>query len=154
MIEARAVVVRAEDGKVWARLIERQGGCGRCSESGGCHAPHLTEMFQSTDKLYPFDDTLGLSVGEHIRVLIEEGAPLRAALASYGLGTALVLTGAALGVWLAPTGQADPAAAVGMALGGLVSVFLLRRRARGPVWHPRIERAGMAHVARNCLDRS
>ena len=144
MIEARAVVVRAGDGKVWARLIERQGGCGRCSEPGGCHAPHLTEMFQGTDKLYVFDDTLGLGVGEHIRILIEEGAPLRAALASYGLGTALVLAGAALGVWLAPVGQADPAAAVGMALGGLVSVFLLRRRARrGPVsWRPRVERDG------------
>ncbi|MCL2645097.1 MAG: SoxR reducing system RseC family protein, partial [Betaproteobacteria bacterium] len=113
MIKTRAVVVRAGEGKVWVRLLEHHGGCGRCDEPGGCHAPLLAEMFRGRSKTFAVDDPLGLHVDERVKIVIDEGTPLRAALASYGLGTALALGGAALGVWLAPAARADLAAVTG-----------------------------------------
>jgi len=157
MIENKAVVVRAGEGKAWVRLLEYHGGCGRCDEPGGCHAPRLAEMFQGSGRTFAVDDPLGLRVNERVRVLIDEGMPLRAALASYGLGTALALGGAALGVWLAPAARADLAAGTGMALGIAVTLFILyirSRRAGSSRWQLRVERddtivscMGMGHGA-------
>ncbi|MDR0703064.1 MAG: SoxR reducing system RseC family protein [Azoarcus sp.] len=143
MIEARAVVVRAGEGKIGARLTKRQGGCGHCDEPGGCHAPRFAEMFKGGERVFSVDDPLGLRVGDQVKVLIDEGLPLRAAMASYGLGTALVLLGALLGVCLAPPAWADAASGAGAAAGMLATVFVLRRRARGKgagVWRLRLER--------------
>ncbi|MDR2031717.1 MAG: SoxR reducing system RseC family protein [Azoarcus sp.] len=143
MIAARAVVVRVGDGKIWARLTEHQGGCGHCDEPGGCHAPRFAEMFKGGERVFSVDDPLGLCVGERVKVLIDEGLPLRAAMASYGLGTALVLAGALLGVWLAPPAWADAASGAGAVVGILATVFVLRRRARGEgagTWRLHLER--------------
>jgi sigma-E factor negative regulatory protein RseC len=146
MIEAKAVVVRAgEEGKVWARLIGREGGCGHCDEPGGCHAPRFAEMFKSGDTVFPVDDSLGLRVGERVKVMIDDGLPLRAAMASYGLGTALALAGALFGACLAPPAWGDAASAVGVVAGMLVTALVLRRRARGKgagLWRLRLERDG------------
>ncbi|MCL2876572.1 MAG: SoxR reducing system RseC family protein [Betaproteobacteria bacterium] len=143
MIETRAVVVRAGEGKVWVRLLEHHGGCGRCDEAGGCHAPRLAEMFQSRGRTFAVDDPLGLHVDERVKVMIENGVPLRAALRSYGLGTVLALGGAALGVWLAPVARADLAAATGLILGIVVMLFVLTIRSRrggSARWRLRVER--------------
>jgi len=143
MIKTRAVVVRAAEGKVWVRLLEHHGGCGRCDEPGGCRAPQLTEIFRGSEKTFVVEDPFGLRVDERVRLVIDEGVPLRAALASYGLGTALALGGAALGVWLAPAAQADLAAAMGLALGIVVTLYILSVRARqrhSSAWRLRIER--------------
>jgi sigma-E factor negative regulatory protein RseC len=141
MIAARAVVVRAGDGKVWAQLLEHQG-CGRCNEPGGCHAPQLAEMFSGGKQVFALEDSLGLSSGERVKVVINDGLPLRAALMSYGLGTALVLAGAALGVWLAPPGWADAAAGAGVLLGvAIMTCSLGWRASRTPAaWRLRVER--------------
>ncbi|MDR1461917.1 MAG: SoxR reducing system RseC family protein [Azoarcus sp.] len=144
MIEAKAVVIRADEGKAWARLVGHSGGCGHCDEPGGCHAPRFAEMFKSSDKVFSVDDPLGLHVGEQVKVLIDDGLPLRAAMASYGLGTALVLAGALLGVCLAPPAWADAASAAGAVTGLLSMVFVLRYRARrrgAAVWRLRLERS-------------
>ncbi|MDR3213094.1 MAG: SoxR reducing system RseC family protein [Azoarcus sp.] len=147
MIEARAVVVRTEAGKAWARLLEHQGGCGHCDEPGGCHAPRFAEMFKggaSPVFAVDVDDALGLSVGDRVRVVVDDGLPLRAALSSYGLGTALVLIGAASGTFFAASAWADAGAGAGAALGVMVTVFVLRHRARrrDAAWRLRLERDG------------
>ncbi|MDR1064725.1 MAG: SoxR reducing system RseC family protein [Azoarcus sp.] len=143
MIEAKAVVIRAGEGKAWARLAEHRGGCGHCDEPGGCHAPRFAEMFKNGDAVFSVDDPLGLRVGERVKVVIDDGLPLRAAMASYGLGTALVLAGALLCVCLAPPAWADAASGAGAVAGMLAMVFVLRRRARGKgagAWRLRLER--------------
>ena len=143
MIEARALVLRAEDGKAQLRLLEQQGGCGRCDEPGGCHAPQLLNMFKGGERIFTVDDSLGLQAGERVKIVIDEGTPLRAAWASYGAGTALVLACAAAGVWFAPAAWADSAAATGVVVGMVATAFILRRRALrtgSAAWRPRLER--------------
>ncbi|MCL2589591.1 MAG: SoxR reducing system RseC family protein [Betaproteobacteria bacterium] len=154
MIETRAVVVRTGEGKVWVRLLEHQGGCGRCDEPGGCHAPRLAEMFQSKGRTFAVNDPLGLRVNERVRVVIDDGAPLRAALASYGLGTALALGGAALGAWLAPAARTDLAVATGLALGVAIAMFILCIRARrggSTRWQLHVERDNGGTAVPKCL---
>ena len=153
MIETRAVVVRAGEGKAWVRLLEHHGGCGRCDDPGGCHAPRLAEMFRGSGKTFAVDDLWGLRVDEQVRIVIDDGVPLRAALASYGLGTALALGGAALGVWLVPAARADLGAATGLALGIAVTMLVLSIRARrhgSDSWRMRVERDG-EHAATGCV---
>ncbi|MDR0633885.1 MAG: SoxR reducing system RseC family protein [Azoarcus sp.] len=146
MIEARAVVVRAGEGKAWAQLLESQGGCGRCDEPGGCHAPRFAEMFKGgKPPVFAVDDPFGLRAGERVRIVIDDGVPLRAALASYGLGTALVLAGAALGTFLAAPAWVDAAVGAGAVGGAAITAFVLRCRARrrdAASWLLRLERDG------------
>ncbi|MCL2162612.1 MAG: SoxR reducing system RseC family protein [Betaproteobacteria bacterium] len=153
MIETRAIVVRAGEGKAWVRLLEHHGGCGRCDEPGGCHAPQFAEMFRGKGKTFTVVDPFGLRVDERIRIVIDDGVPLRAALASYGLGTALALVGAVLGVWLAPVAQADLGAGMGLALGIAVTMIILSIRARwhgSTAWRMRVERDG-ENAATGCM---
>jgi sigma-E factor negative regulatory protein RseC len=102
-------------------------------------------MFRGGEKTFAVDDPFGLCVDEQVRIVIDEGVPLRAALSSYGLGTALALGGAALGVWLAPATQADLGAVVGLVLGIVVTLFILGFRARRrDLWRLRVERDATA----------
>jgi sigma-E factor negative regulatory protein RseC len=144
VIEARAEVVRrdAGSGRVWLRLREHPGGCGRCDQPGGCHATRITDIFKGAAREFVFEDALGLVAGERVKIVIDEAAPLRAALASYGLGTALLLLGAAAGKLLMSPAWSDPGAACGAALGGLLALALLRHRARRGLdgLHARLER--------------
>ncbi|MCL1826375.1 MAG: SoxR reducing system RseC family protein [Betaproteobacteria bacterium] len=153
MIETRAVVVRAGEGKVWVRLLEQTSGCGRCNEPGGCHAPRLAEMFRGSERTFAVDDPFGLRVDERVRLVVDDGVPLRAALASYGLGTVLVLAGAALGVWLAPVERVDLAAATGLVIGIAATVIILFIRARrhdASARRLRVERDGEG-IAAGCV---
>lgn len=142
MIAVRAVVVRAGEGKISAKLLENQGGCGHCDEPGGCHAPQFADLFKGGEHVFTLDDPIGLAEGERVKLVVDDGQPLRAALASYGLGTALVLVGAAFGVWLAPLARADIGAGIGAALGATATVWVLQWRARRGVqaWRVRVER--------------
>ncbi|MDR2014791.1 MAG: SoxR reducing system RseC family protein [Azoarcus sp.] len=154
MISARAVVVRAGEGKAWVRLLEHHGGCGRCDEPGGCHAPRLEAMFRGSGRTFAVEDPFGLRVDEQVRIVIDDGMPLKAALASYGLGTVLILGGSALGVWLAPAARADLGAVTGLALGIAVMVFILciRARRRGPsTWRLRVERDEGGNAVAGCM---
>ena len=152
MTETRAIVVRAVEGTAWVRLLEHHGGCGRCEEQRGCHAPRLAEMFRGSGRVFAVVDPFGLRVDERVRIVIDDGVPLRAALASYGLGTALSLIGAALGVWLAPAARADLAAAAGVALGIAMTVLILSiaRRRDSSAWRLRVERDG-GNVVAGCV---
>ncbi|MCL1860714.1 MAG: SoxR reducing system RseC family protein [Proteobacteria bacterium] len=153
MIETRAVVVRTGEGKAWVRLLEQAGGCGRCGEPGGCHAPRLTEMFRGSGRIFAVDDPFGLRLDERVRLVVDDGVPLQAAMASYGLGTVLALAGAALGVWLAPAARVDLAAATGLVLGIAATVIILFVRARRhgtSVRRLRVERVG-EEAAAGCM---
>ena len=134
MIEAPAEVVRVERDRAWVRVTERQGGCGRCDEPGGCRSMRITEAFGPSNSVFAVQDTLGVQQGDRVRLCIPEHAPLRAAMMSYGLGVVLMLLGAALGNQLAGTGNADVHAAVGAAGGLLLAYVLNRTLARSRRW--------------------
>lgn len=125
MIEAPAEVVRAAPGRVWVRLASQPGGGGRCDEPGGCRSMKITQAFGGTDRLIALPDPLGLQPGERIRISMADGAPLGAALASYGLGAACAVLGALSGAALA-SGMPDAAAVAG-ALAGLVLAYGINR---------------------------
>ncbi|MCK9258175.1 MAG: SoxR reducing system RseC family protein [Azoarcus sp.] len=134
MMEAPAEVVRVDGGKAWVRLSEKQGGCGRCDEPGGCRSMRITDTFGSPNQLYTLDDTLGLHPGERVRITIPDGAPLRAAMLSYGLAVVLMLIGAAAGGLWSEASQADLGAGLGGLCGLGMAVFINRLLARSRNW--------------------
>lgn len=130
MIEVRAVVLRVEGSQAWVRVSERAGGCGRCDEPGGCGSAKISHAFKAPVEAFAIPNAIGARAGEAVRVRIDDGAPLRAALATYGLASALVVAGAAVGATLAA--DVDTGAVVGLAgglgLALLVNGILLRSR--------------------------
>jgi sigma-E factor negative regulatory protein RseC len=86
----------------------------------------LSHAFGAPRDRFALPATPGLQVGDRVRITIPDGAPLRAALLSYGLGVALLLLGAALGTMLGDAAMADLRALLG-ALAGLALAFAVNR---------------------------
>ncbi len=126
MIEAKAVVVKVDAGRAWIRVSDRQDGCGRCDEPGGCRSVKIAYALKPPNEVFSVPDTLGVAVGDRVRVYMHDGAPLLGALTSYGLGACLLLIGAASGHGLAPSGSEDSVALAGAIL-GLFAAFGLNR---------------------------
>lgn len=134
MMETGATVVRVADGQVWLRLQQRGGGCGRCDEPGGCRSTRLTDIFKPVGEEFCLPDALGLRVGEAVRIGVPEGAPLRAAVLSYGLPLCLVLLIGAAFAAIAPFPNSDANVLAGAVLGLVAGVFLGRRIMGGGRW--------------------
>lgn len=117
MIEARAVVVQVGSGVARVRVLDRQEGCGRCDEPGGCRSVKLAYSLRPPTSEFDLPDTLGVSVGDELSLRMQEASPLLGAMASYGLALLLLLLGAVLGHALAPAGMADLFAVVGCVVG-------------------------------------
>ncbi len=122
MIEARATVERIDRKFAWVRP-DTVGGCGRCSEPGGCGAAHLTDILGTRRKVFALPNDIGVRPGDRVTITIQEGAPLRAALLSYGLGTVCAVAGAGMGAMLWP---GDAGAGWG-AIAGLCCAAALNR---------------------------
>lgn len=131
MIEARAVVVAVADGLARVRVLDRQEGCGRCDEPGGCRSTRLAYALRPPASEFSLPDTLGVRVGDEVALQLRDGASLRSALASYGLGAVLVIVGAAAGQWHAGS---DGAALAGAAGGLLVAWAVHRALHRSRRW--------------------
>ena len=132
MIEAKGIVVRSEDGLAWIRVADRQDGCGRCDEPGGCRSVRIAYAIRRPNEVFSLPDPLGLRPGDRVRLRIPDAAPLIGALASYGLGALLLVLGALAGHLVADT-RHDLSALLGAALGlGLAWLFnrLLHRSRR------------------------
>lgn len=123
MIEASAQVVAVAGDRMTVRVSERPGGCGRCDEPGGCRSAKLTHALGEPNAVFDVANPISARVGERVLIRIEDGAPLRGALASYGLGTILLLLGAVVGH---SVGGGDLTTFVG-ALSGLAGAVLFNR---------------------------
>jgi len=132
MIEARAIVLRVAGERAWVRVIDRAGGCGRCDEPGGCRSTKIAYALKAPNEMFELPNRIAAEAGEAVRIRIADGAPLRGALASYGLGACLLLAGAGVGHSLAPTGGADAYAlaggVIGLAVAAIAGRLLLRSR--------------------------
>lgn len=136
MIEARAVVLRVAPGRAWVKVLDRQDGCGRCDEPGGCRSVKIAYSLKAPNEVFSVPDPIGVQPGDFVRISMNDGAPLAGAMASYGVGAVLLIAGAAVGHFAAPVGGEDGAAllggATGLALAFLVNRMLYRsRRWRG-----------------------
>lgn len=126
MMEARARILRIENGQAWVKLSGKQGGCGRCDEPGGCGSVQISHAFGMPKDEFSMPVDARFAVGDAVVIRIPDGAPLRAALASYGLGTLLLLVGAALGS-LAGGAQHGDALGLAGAVAGLALAWGINR---------------------------
>ncbi|WP_246034648.1 SoxR reducing system RseC family protein [Azoarcus indigens] len=111
MMEVVGRVERVANGLVWVRATTRSG-CGRCGEPGGCGAARITEVFGKKSSVFILANRIGAAVGDEVSLQVQEGAPLKAALLSYGLSILLLLLGGASAGLIYPGD-------LGVALGGL-----------------------------------
>lgn len=131
-MEARARILRIENGQAWVKLSGKQGGCGRCDEPGGCGSVQLSHAFGMPKDEFSMPVDTRFAVGDAVVIRIPDGAPLRAALVSYGLGTLLLLVGAALGSLLGEGAHSDAwglaGGGAGLALAWVINRVLSRSR--------------------------
>lgn len=125
MIEAEAEVVSVNEGRAHVRVLDRQDGCGRCDEPGGCRSVRVAYAIRPPRSEFSLPDSLGVAPGERVTLRMQDGAALGGALASYGLGAILLIAGAAAAFLLVP-GAGDMHALVG-ALAGLVLAVAANR---------------------------
>ncbi len=136
MIEARAVVVRADGNRALLKIEQRPGGCGRCHEPGGCQSVQLTQAFGTIRETFYLPNTLGVRAGDAVRIVMDERASLYAALLSYGLAACLLLAGAAAGTL---SGGGDGSALVGGMAGLGLAVMVNRLIYRSRSWRNRLK---------------
>lgn len=125
MIEAAAEVISVNHGQARVRVLDRQDGCGRCDEPGGCRSVRVAYAIRPPRSEFSLPDALGVTPGERVTLRMQDGAALGGALASYGLGAILLIAGAAAAFLLVP-GAGDLHALSG-ALAGLALAVLLNR---------------------------
>lgn len=138
MIEARAVVVDVARGLARVRVSDRQEGCGRCDEPGGCRSVRIAHAFKAPQEEFRVADTLGLQQGDRVLIRMADGAPLRGAMVSYGLGAALLVAGAGLGHGWAGAGQQDAYALVGAGVGLGLAIAVNRVLHFSRAWRDRL----------------
>lgn len=122
MIEARAQVMSVANGVARVRVIDRQEGCGRCDEPGGCRSVKLAYAIRPATSEFSLPDTLGVREGEEVVLRMEDGSALAGALSSYGLAALMLIAGAVAGQSLASPALADAGAVLG-AVAGLILAF-------------------------------
>ena len=138
MMQARARVLRVEGGQAWLKLSESTGGCGRCDEPGGCRSVQISHAFGLPKEEFVLPTGLDLKPGDSVLISIPEGAPLRAAFASYGLASLLLLLGAAVGNHLGGAVRADLYALIGALLGLGLAWAANRALPRSRNWRSRL----------------
>ncbi len=138
-MEAFARVQRVDRDSAWLKVTDAGGGCGRCNEPGGCRAVQITQAFGLPRDEFALPLAEGIRAGDRVRITIPDGAPLEAALVSYGLGAVLLVVGAALGAMLAGDAAADLYAAVGAAVGLILAVLFNRVLTRSRNWRARLK---------------
>jgi sigma-E factor negative regulatory protein RseC len=95
----------------------------------------IAYALKAPNEVFSLPDSLGVRPGERIVIGLDDGAPLRGALASYGLGTVLLVLGAMLGGALAPLGaNVDLFALMGSGMGLTLAVVLNRVLFRSRRW--------------------
>ncbi|TAH42136.1 MAG: Fis family transcriptional regulator [Betaproteobacteria bacterium] len=151
-MEAFARVQRVDGGRLWLKVSDTGGGCGRCDEPGGCRSVQIVHVFGKPATEFALPSYEGARVGDRVRIRIADGAPLRAALGSYGLAAALLVTGAAVGTALATGSESDLFGAIGAAAGLALAFVSNRLLVRSRRWRDGLSMEVVADGA--CLQAS
>lgn len=124
-------VVTAVEGLV-AEVEVESGGCGRCHESGGCGGQNLARAACSTRR-FRTENTLGLMVGDRVRLGIDDSHVRTAANRAYLVPLGLMAVGAFLG-----NGISSMASVCGAIAGLAAGWALLVRAGQGEPPLPRM----------------
>ncbi len=141
MIESPARIRRTEGDIAWV-VSEAPSSCGACGGKG-CGSSLFARFWHADAAEYQVANPIGAEAGEAVVIGLPDGAVLHAALASYGVGLLLLLTGAGVGTYL----FGEPGAIAGGLSGLALTALWLRRRSgatSSPKHDPVILRRGAA----------
>lgn len=133
-MEAFARVQRVEGRRLWLKVSDNGGGCGRCDEPGGCRAVQIVHAFGKSADEFALPSYEGARVGDRVRIRIPDGAAVKAALGSYGLAVVLLVVCAAAGTAMANPDAADLYGTVGAVAGLALAVGINRLLGRSRRW--------------------
>lgn len=153
MVEATATVVEVKAGQALLRIAQRPGGCGRCNEPGGCQSVQLTHALGTQKEFFALPDTIGVQAGDIVRIVMDERAPLYAAILSYGLAAGLLLIGAAAGLLIAGSGAGDLPVVAGGITGVALAIIINRMIYRSRSWRDRL-RMSMRRDDSSCVRKA
>ena len=120
MADAKGVIASVDGRYALVRMDDT--GCGRCHEPGGCGGVNIGKMLCRTPAEFRAENPGGAVVGQHVSVVVPDGAVRNGALLAYGLPLLLMLIGAFLGSVL----SGDLGAIVGAVCGVAASLPVLR----------------------------
>lgn len=123
-MEAEALVVGLDQDYALIEVQDRQTGCGRCHEPGGCGGTLLSQMKPTKEQHYRVLNSIQATLGSRVIVTIPDGSLWRASFMAYLLPLLGVILGAALGTVMAQ--GSDSAAMLGSLLGLLSGVMILK----------------------------
>lgn len=153
MLEERAVVSRVEGDRVWVKPFGRES-CARCQQGQGCGGGVIGRLVsRRRSDIAVIAGPSPVAVGSVVRVGVDEGALMRAALAIFALPIAGLLLG---GIFAHKALAAHELLVTAFAGVGLVFGFLMTR-ALGARWEaqgsaqPRI--LGLAPSDAPCAQR-
>ena len=93
------VVTALSAGRATVAVTVEQGGCGRCHEVGGCQSQNLSRALCQKNRLIEVVNTLNLSVGDPVRLGMEDEMVGDMATLVYVIPLSGILLGAGLGHW-------------------------------------------------------
>lgn len=124
-----ARVKRLEGAHAVVALAQERGGCGRCSEAGGCRSGVLGQMFCASPREFSLPNGIDARAGERVIVRLAAGSLARFSVAAYLIPVVAVLIGGAFGAAFAGDLFArDGGAIAGSLLGLVVAVCLIAFR--------------------------
>lgn len=122
MIEEEGIVVRTENSIAFVET-RRQSGCGGCSSNGACGTASLSRL-GAKSRLFEVQNPVGAIAGDSVVIGLEEKSLLKGSLTLYALPLLLLILGALVASFLAPSpnekdGYSILGAALGLVAGGV-----------------------------------
>lgn len=145
VVERLVRVDAVDNGDAWV-VVARGGGCGGCSEKGGCGHAALTGELPPVRLKVP--NRLGVRAGDWVVLGLSSGALLGSLTLAYGLPLGGFLLGALAGAAFG-AGAAIAAAVAGLALAFAAGRFLFASR-RVEAARPAMLRLAAAPVRDGC----
>jgi len=117
VIEAKAIVTRLGDGKIWL-ASKQSGACGGCGQQSGCVSATLAKAFPARE--FEIDCDTALNIGDQVLVAIPEQNLLAGSFVMYMLPLLTMLVGVFIVTRLLPINIDDwlPVIAVVFLLAG------------------------------------
>lgn len=123
MIESEAQILQVENEYAWVR-IKPHATCGNCDSETGCKSVALSRLFGGAQE-FRVRNPIHAQPDDLVVVSVDDGVLLKSALWGYGLPLTLLMAGAALGHFFAPSKMANRIALLGAVVGALAAFMVL-----------------------------
>lgn len=150
MIEEQAVVVQVEGDRAYLQ-IERNQPCGLCGTSKGCGLSLWGQVFSRRQGRLSMPNSLQLSAGDRVVIMMEEGALLVGALTAYLIPLLMVCLGGFFGAAQGVSRiESDLYGAAGAVVGLLLGLAIVRKIGSAAGKQPTMLRRAESMVVRQC----